>query len=298
MEFGKVEGNVANIDFILPRDAESTSKTLQAAKNESTLKVYVGGTKWAEKSWKGKVYPKTMPESEFLSEYSRNFNTIEFGPTFYTMYSADEIKRWTDKVEMSPAFKFCPKFPQNITHMRRLANAEDFTSTFYNSITGFADHLGPMLLQLGENFSPKSLPQLTTYLETVPPNLKIALEVRHKDWFRNEAIRRNLFNLLNRLNISWIISDTSGRRDCIHMELPTADAIIRFVGNNLDGTDYTRIDEWVERLRVWNDQGLQSVWFFVHQHNEYCVPDLCDYFIDRINSKLGIDLMRPKLNIS
>jgi uncharacterized protein YecE (DUF72 family) len=51
----------------------------------------------------------------------------------------------------SPDFKFCPKFPQTITHIRRLANAEAPTAKFYQSLTAFSNHLGPLLLQLGDN---------------------------------------------------------------------------------------------------------------------------------------------------
>jgi hypothetical protein len=46
------------------------------------------------------------------------------------------------------------------------------------------------------------------------------------------------------------MSDTYGRRDCVHMELTTPEATIRFAGNNLAPSDYTRLDAWVERLKV------------------------------------------------
>jgi hypothetical protein len=74
--------------------------------------------------------------------------------------------------------------------------------------------------------------------------------VRHKDWFAVEANRDNLFGLLQQLNIGTVMSDTYGRRDCVHMELTTPEATIRFAGNNLAPSDYTRLDAWVERLKV------------------------------------------------
>jgi uncharacterized protein YecE (DUF72 family) len=78
------------------------------------------------------------------------------------------------------------------------------------------------------------------------------------------------------------------------MELPTAHAFIRFVGNSLHPTDYARVDEWVERIKQWQQLGLQSVWFFMHQHDERYSPELADYVVEQFNKHLGLSLERPK----
>jgi uncharacterized protein YecE (DUF72 family) len=54
------------------------------------------------------------------------------------------------------------------------------------------------------------------------------------------------------------------------------------------------VDEWVERIADWKQQGLQSVWFFMHQHDERYSPELCDYVIEKLNKKLDINLHRPQ----
>jgi hypothetical protein len=66
------------------------------------------------------------------------------------------------------------------------------------------------------------------------------------------------------------------------------------VGNSLDKTDYLRVDEWVERIKQWKDQGLQSVWFFMHQHDERYSPELSDYVVEKLNKALGLHLQRPQ----
>jgi len=294
MEFGHVHDAINEIDFSLPPDTTRTKRTLDNAKHEGELQVFIGASKWGEKSWLGKIYPKKTPDNALLSFYCQNFNTVEFGPTFYNIYSAEDLSKWVNQVAGSPDFKFCPKFPQNITHIRRLSNAEEQTAKFYQSLTGFGNHLGPLLLQLGENFSPKSFPQLKAYLQSLPKSIKVNLEVRHKDWFAIESNRTDLFQLLHELNIGTVISDTSGRRDCVHMELTTTEAMIRFVGNDLAASDYTRMDEWIERLKNWKALGLKTVWFFMHQNDERHVPEACDYLIKQMNDKLGTNLPRPR----
>jgi len=121
----------------------------------------------------------------------------------------------------------------------------------------------------------------------------VFLEVRHKEWFANPENRNSLFNMLHQLNIGALITDAAGRRDVVHMELPTPHAFIRFVGNSLDRTDYKRVDDWVERIKQWQQMGLQSVWFFMHQHDERYSPELADYVSEQLNKHLGLSLLRP-----
>jgi hypothetical protein len=44
----------------------------------------------------------------------------------------------------------------------------------------------------------------------------------------------------------------------------------------------------------WKEQGLQSVWFFMHQHDERYSPELCDYVVEELNKALGLNLLRPQ----
>lgn len=295
MEFGRVTPQeLAEIDFTLPPDPELTITTLAAAKNNSPLQVHVGCAKWGRKEWVGKIYPPKTKDANFLDEYVKHFDCIELNATFYNLYPASTISKWKDKAATSPDFKFCPKFSQSISHIRRLKNAEEITTTFYEGILAFGDKLGPLFLQLSDNFTPKSYPELKAYLEQLPKDIPVFVELRHKEWFANNEVRQMVFNLFHELNIGAVITDASGRRDCVHMQLPTPHAFIRFVGNSLDKTDYTRVDEWVDRIKQWRDQGLQSVWFFMHQHDERYSPELADYVSEQLNQKLGLNLHRPQ----
>jgi uncharacterized protein YecE (DUF72 family) len=295
MEFGRVTPQeLAAIDFTLPPNPELTIATLAAAKKGQPLQVHVGCAKWGRKEWVGKIYPPKTKDANFLDEYVKHFDCIELNATFYNLYPASTIGKWKDKAATSPDFKFCPKFSQSISHIRRLKNAEEITTTFYEGILAFGDKLGPLFLQLSDNFTPKSFPELKAYLEQLPKDIPVFVELRHKEWFANDEVRQSVFNLFHELNIGAVITDASGRRDCVHMQLPTPHAFIRFVGNSLDKTDYTRVDEWVGRIKQWRDQGLQSVWFFMHQHDERYSPELADYVSEQLNQKLGLNLHRPQ----
>lgn len=295
MEFGHIEEGLESIDFSLPPDSEGTISTLKSAATGEKLQIYVGASKWGEKSWTGKIYPPKTPDREFLPLYCQNFNTVEFGATFYTNYTADDMDRWIRQVAAAPDFKFCPRMPQQISHVRRLKNAEERTAQFYQSLSVIGNHLGPLILQLGENFSPKLFSNLQGYLPGLPRTIPVHVEIRNKNWFVDGEERNNYFELLRELGVGTVISDTAGRRDAVHMELTRDEVLIRFVGNNLAPSDYTRMDGWVERFKVWQGLGLKKIWFFMHQNDERYVPEACDYLIKRMNEQLGTQVARPKL---
>ncbi len=294
MEFGRVTPQeLQEVDFTLPPDPALTIKTLSAAKNDKPLQGHVGCAKWGRKEWLGKIYPPKTKDANFLDEYVKHFDCIELNATFYQVYGPATIAKWKEKADATPGFKFCPKFSKSISHFRRLQNAEELTTQYYEGILAFGDKLGPLFLQLGDNFTPNSFSVVKAYLEHLPKDIPVFVELRHKDWFAVPENSAQIFNLLHELNIGAVITDASGRRDVVHMNLPTPHAFIRFVGNSLDRTDYTRVDEWVDRIKQWRDMGLQSCWFFMHQHDERYSPELADYVSDQLNQKLGLSLHRP-----
>ena len=299
MEFGRVTPQeLAAIDFTLPPDTALTLSTLAAAKSKDPLQVRVGCAKWGRKEWVGQIYPLKTKEANFLDEYVKHFDCIELNATFYNVYGPDTITKWKAKADSNPDFKFCPKFSQSISHIRRLKNAEDITTSYYEGVMAFGDKLGPMFLQLSDNYTPKSFPELKAYLEQLPKDVPVFVELRHKEWFAVPENSEKVFKLFHEFNIGAVITDATGRRDVVHMNLPTPHAFIRFVGNGLVGgnfdSDRARLDEWVARIKQWQQQGLKSVWFFMHQHDERYSPILADYVTDELNKALGTQLLRPK----
>lgn len=296
MEFGHVsDEELETIDFTLPGDSAFTLETLKSSTSNVEFQTHLGLSKWQHKSWIGTLFPPGLNERQFLSEYAKHYDTIEFNATFYTIYKKEDIKKWTDQVAENPKFTFCPKFVQQITHLRRFKNVEDVSKKFYDELQGFEKHQGPAFIQVGDNFTYKSLDDLTNYLRSLPKEPKLFLEIRHKDWFSDLKHRSNLFNALKELGIGTVINDSAGRRDCVHMELTVPEVMIRFVANNKHPTDYIRIDNWVERLKSWKEKGLKSVWVFMHCYDETFAPELSLYLINKLNAELGAEIKVPEL---
>ena len=131
------------------------------------------------------------------------------------------------------------------------------------------------------------------YLETLPKDVQFFLEVRNPEWFNDKNESKELLATLRRLKVGFVITDAAGRRDCAHMNLTIPKAFIRYVGNSLHPTDYTRIDEWVNRIKIWLDEGLEELYFFMHMHDEAFSPELTVYMVDRMNKECGLQLEKP-----
>ncbi|HEY4653066.1 MAG TPA: DUF72 domain-containing protein [Cyclobacteriaceae bacterium] len=294
MDFGKVDNNeFGSIDFTLPQDAEETGRILQAHKQPGKkTELYVGCAKWGRKDWIGTIYPDGTKEEDFLSLYARQFNCIELNATFYKLPSVKQVEAWRSKVGKD--FKFCPKFNDKITHKKRLKDAGRYTEIFLEGVAAFGSNLGPVFLQTPPNYATKNFEVLQEYLEALPAGLDLFVELRHPGWFGDDEVRRKVFALLEKHRAGAVITDAAGRRDCVHMRLTTPSAFIRFVGNSLHPTDYQRCDEWVKRIGLWVENGIERVYFLMHQQEEVYSPRLCRYFIQQSNQHGFASLPEPQ----
>jgi uncharacterized protein YecE (DUF72 family) len=142
----------------------------------------------------------------------------------------------------------------------------------------------------------KNLGAIEEFISNMPHDVDMFLELRHEDWYEGkEGYNPELYDFLKKQKRGTVITDAAGRRDCVHMHLSTPECFIRFVGNGLHKTDYTRIDEWVQRIKLWMDEGLQTCYFFMHQHEELHSPELIKYFIQEMNTHCGTKIPLPTI---
>ncbi len=288
MKFGQVD-NPEEIDFTLPEDHPDTKRVLNAHKNDEPFQVYVGCAKWNRQDLKG-FYPRGTKDE--LTYYATQFNSIELNATFYGAPDAQQVNTWKEKTP--DGFKFFPKLPNTISHYRRLINVLDPVESFCDAISHFEEKLGMVFLQMHDNFKPKDFDRVEKFVETFPKGIPLAIEVRNTDWFNHTDASEHLYSLLEKNGVANIVVDTAGRRDMLHMRLTTPVAFIRYVGANHE-SDYSRLDDWLERIIKWRAEGLQSLYFFVHQNVEKESPLLSAYFIDKLNKHFDLDLKMPSL---
>lgn len=286
MKFGNVD-NPKIIDFTLPPDNPDTKDVLNVHRSNGQPSIHVGCAKWNKSDLKG-FYPKgTKDELEY---YSGQFNAIELNATFYRIFPVDTFRGWHDKTP--EGFKFFPKLNQEISHWKRLNDVKNVVDNFLNNASNLQEKLGTLFLQMHNNFAPKDFDRVVNFVEQWPKEFSLAIEFRHSDWYNDQKVAEELYHLLETNNIANVIVDTAGRRDLLHMRLTNNKAFVRYVGAN-HKSDYTRLDDWTKRLKLWQEQGIGEISFFVHQNIEKESPMLSAYFIKQLNDELGSHLKIP-----
>lgn len=293
MDFGKLP-DVSNVNFKLPPDPANNRQIWEQKQQEAGI-LRTGCTGWGMKEWVGTWYPQGAKADSFLYHYSRQFQTIELNTTHYRIPQAETVQKWYEQSDA--AFRFCPKLPQIISHSRDLGVQNDAISSFCQAIEHFQEKMGCCFMQLPPTFSVTNMPVLETFFKSWPKNIPLAVEFRHADWFEPDALDFML-ETLYKYNKATVITDVAGRRDVAHMGLSSNQVLIRFVGNSLHASDYTRIDDWISRLRCWVS-GVRDIFFFLHQPDNILAPEIALYFCEQWNESSGHQqLPKPKKGVT
>jgi uncharacterized protein YecE (DUF72 family) len=148
------------------------------------MNFYVGTSGYSYPEWKGSFYPAKMPARQMLGFYASRFRTVEINNTFYRPPVASALEAWAGQVPAD--FRFVLKAPQQITHVRRLAGADEQVSALLKAAGTLEERLGPFLFQLPPHFK-KDVPRLRAFLALLARGRHAALEFRHPSWFDDEV---------------------------------------------------------------------------------------------------------------
>jgi uncharacterized protein YecE (DUF72 family) len=295
MKFGRLEASaLSQVTWELPADPRATQVLLdELPPRIQSPSIYIGCSVWTDRSFVGKVYPQGTPAKNFLKIYCQQFNTVELNTTFYSIPSVEKVKKW--KEVATPGFQFCPKIPRSISHSNNIDQQRHLLDIFLEAVLHFEQALGMTFMQMSPYFQPSNMAALQKLLAQIPKGFLLAIELRHPAWFSDAVAQHELFSFLREYGIVAVMTDVAGRRDVLHQTLTTHCALIRFTGNNLHATDYTRIDAWVKRLHLWLEKGLSSIYFLLHEPEKELCADLAVYMIRQLNKAAKLQLSPPHL---
>ena len=189
-------------------------------------RLYCGTSGFAYPSWKPTFYPEFLASSKFLSHYATRLNAVEVNYTYRRIASAATFEKWI--AATPPGFLFLPKAHMKITHSLKLAEAEEFTRYFLESLEPLraAERLGPILFQLAPSFKVDG-ERLANFVRLLPKTMRFTFEFRNATWF-DETI----YQVLRDTNVALCLAENE------NLEAPhvlTAD----FVYLRLRKPDYT-----------------------------------------------------------
>ncbi len=229
------------------------------------MNLYVGTSGFSYKEWKGIFYPIDLTDTQMLHYYGQHFRTVEINSTFYRMPKVSVLESWEDKVPTD--FKFVLKAPQQITHVHRLAHANESVSYFLDVAEALEKRLGALLFQLPPSLK-KDAPLLRKFLGLLPLKHRAAFEFRHPSWFDDDV-----FGLLHDHQAALCIAEAETGLDVPFVA--TADwGYLR-----LRRSDYreSELKTWITRIK---DQHWQNVFVFFKHEEAGKGPQIAKRFMD------------------
>jgi len=244
--------------------------------------LYLGTAGWSYADWVGAFYPPGTPSSAYLSEYSRSFRAVEIDSTFYGIPRPETVVRWA---EATPAdFLFCPKMVRTVTHDKRLIAAEAETEAFLGTLGLLGPKLGPVVLQFDYTFGPDRAEDLRHYLEGLPAGVRVAVELRHRGWLRQDT-----YSLLAEVGVALVLHDLHYMP---RVNVVTTDfTYVRWLGRRADVERFDRVVRdrtrelswWAEQARDWLTRGIR-VYAFANNRYQGHGPATVAAFQERLQA--------------
>lgn len=265
---------------------------------------FLGCPIWSNKDWIESLFSKNAKPKDFLKQYSNVLNTVEGNSTFYGLPKVETFLKW--KAEAQGNFKFSFKFPQSISHNRRLVNAEQETTKFLRTVEVLEEKLGILFLQLPPFFDKSNFATLDSFLRKLPKSFSFAVEVRHKDFFDKSENEVRFNRLLEELEINRVMFDTQTLHSIRSNETSVLEAqrkkpkvvermlataanpFLRFVGYNEVEPNIERLNYLANFVAKWIDEGKKP-FVFMHSPNDFFAPQICKKFHQILKSKVKVN---------
>jgi len=273
------------------------------------MNLYVGCPIWSFKGWVGNFYPKGTKPADFLYEYARRLTTVEGNTTFYAVPAHKTVEAWAES--LPEAFRFCPKIPKAISHEGKLVDNIGRAREFVEVMRPLGTRLGPMFLQLPPRYGPKLLDDLKAFLAVWPRDVRLAVEVRHLNWFESPD-HDALNQLLSEYNMARVVIDTRPIRSLdgdkilegsvyqtllaarqrkpnvpILPERTTDFVFLRYIGHPQMEHNESFLEEWAGYVASQLSAGTDA-YVFCHSPENLAAPYLCREFHRRAAEKVKI----------
>jgi len=226
------------------------------------MRILAGTSGYSYPAWKGRFYEADLPASRMLASYAARLPAVEVNATFYRMPKPTTLAVW--RGEVPAGFVFALKAPQRVTHVKRLAGAEEEVAFFLRTAAELGGTLGPLLWQLPPSL-PKDLPRLRDFHALLPRGGRSAFEFRHGSWHSDDVLAA-----LSEAGAAVCIADDEQRSTPV-----TATAGFGYLRLRRPDYDAASLERWADAVRAqrWSDAFV----FFKHE-DEARGPELARRF--------------------
>lgn len=257
---------------------------------------------WAHKLWVGEFYAPKTKQSKLLTEYASVFNSVEGNTTFYANPKPKIIQRW--KEESGDEFRFCFKFPQIVTHQRKLRHINAELIEFLKLLEPIQSQLGPFLIGLPSTFDPQAMDVLDEFLKLLPSDFRYAVEFRHPAFFdsaedstnrflEDRQVDRVLFHTDTLLSVEMddpeLMESQQTKPRVPHRTYATGHhPFVRFVGPPRVVDNHDPLENWSDVVSAWIKEGREPYFFVHHAPCDFHAPRLATNFHQMLSSQVHV----------
>ena len=235
--------------------------------------IRVGTSGWIYPSWRGRFYPKDVPQRQWLGHLAERLDGLELNGTFYSLKRPGDYRVWAGQVPTD--FEFAVKGGRYITHLKQLNDVETALANFFASgVLALGDRLGPVLWQLPSR-TRLNRDRLKAFLSLLPQSTSAAAElagnhdenvveplttaeadrpIRHALEVRNETFRHpDVLDLLRNHGVALVMSHSAGTfpyfeeltSDLVYIRLHGSQQL--YVGSYSDA----ELEAWAAKVTRW-----------------------------------------------
>jgi uncharacterized protein YecE (DUF72 family) len=230
--------------------------------------IYVGTSGYNYPEWRGTFYPEEFPAKDMFGYYSARFRTVEINYTFYRMPTAKTTGAWREQAP--EGFRYALKAPRRITHDKRLKDVADSTQFFCDAARVLGPSLGPLLFQLPPNLK-CDVPRLDAFLETVPRDLRSAMEFRHDSWHTTEV-----YDVLKKHGVAICIADFGDHTTPLEVTASHGYFRLRDEGYGVDD-----LAKWASAIKE-RASGWEDVFVYFKHEEEGKGPEFAKRFLEQL----------------
>jgi uncharacterized protein YecE (DUF72 family) len=235
--------------------------------------------------WRGVFYPKSLKPNEYLAFYSKHLNALEIDTTFHAVPPPERFRKWAAAVPNT--FRFAVKTPRAITHEAVIADSIAPMRAFLDVARHLGEKLGPILIQYPPALPGRVWPQVERFLDSLPNDLRFAVEFRHESWRMPEVAEGLRARKIALVNAEYEVAP-------VEPTFTTDFAYVRLVGRHgrYEPMNHERYDP-TEQLKWWHERlisaSLKPIYLMINN-------DFAGYAIgtsDRLHRLLGQSVESP-----
>lgn len=237
--------------------------------------VRIGVSGWRYEPWRGRFYPRDLPQRLELWYASRIVSAIEINGSFYSLQRPEYYAEWYDQTPED--FVFAVKGPRFITHMKKLRDVTTPLANFFASgVFNLREKLGPVLWQFPASFR-FDLERFADFFDLLPHGTAEALRlarkrdyrlrgrarlaidgerpIRHAVEVRHESfLSEDFVTLLRKHGLALVIAEGAGQWPLIE-DVTTDFLYLRLHGDKdlyRSGYSDPALNRWAARIEAWH----------------------------------------------